>query len=287
MIEMLKQTFEEWRGDSIGVLAAGLAFYAVLALAPLLIIVIGVVRFFGRGDARAVILGRIEDVSGSEATQLVRAMIESRDASGADPVATVVGVALLVFSATGVLAQLQHAFHTIWNVKVDPRRSGVLHTLRVRVLSLSMILGLGLLLLAAMVGTSVLRYGMAEAQGQLPWISVAWTLLDPLILVAVSTLVFASLLKVLPNVHIPWRAVVVGGAVTAVGFVLANWLMSAYLIRPAVAGTYGAGGAVIVILLWVFVLSQIVLLGAEFTQVYARRTGERIVPDEHTVPRRR
>jgi membrane protein len=286
MIELLKQTFQEWRSDSVGVVAAGLAFYSILSLAPILIILIAVLTVFGAGDAQSLILDGIRGATSPDVADLVRTMIENRQAAGGDLVATIVGVALVVIGATGVLSQLQNALNIIWGVKIDPERSGIRHMVRVRVLSLLLILGVGLLLLAALVGTRVLRTVIAAAQEQLPQVSRLWTVLDPLILIAVSGLVFALIFKYLPDVRVPWRSVVVGGLVTAVGFAIANWLMSVYLSRAALASAYGAAGSLVVILLWVFVSAQVLLIGAEFTQVYARRSGDRIVPDEHAVPRR-
>lgn len=285
MIPLLKQTFEEWQGDNVGVLAAALAYFAIFSLAPMLIIVIAVLTFFGQGDAQVAIMERIRGVAGQDAAQLVRTMIENRQATGGNVLATIVGLGLVLVGATGVVAQLQNALNTIWDVKVDPNRSGIRHMLWVRVLSLLLILGVGLLLFAAIVGTAILRSVTAAAREQVPQINLLWTVLDPLILIVVAGLVFALVFKYLPDVRVPWHPVIVGGLVTAVLFVVGSWLLSLYLSRGAVAGAYGAAGALVVILLWVFVSSQILLLGAEFTQVYARRRGDRIVPDAHAVPR--
>lgn len=287
MMQLLKQTFGEWRRDDVGVLAASLAYYAIFSLAPMLIIVIAVLTFFGRGDAQMAIMARIQGVAGQEAAELVRSMIENRQATGGNVLATVVGLGLVLIGATGVVSQLQNALNVIWNVKVDPERSGLRHMLRVRVTSLLLILGVGLLLLAALVGSAILRSLTALARDQVPRIGMLWTVLDPLILIVVSGLVFALVFKFLPDVRIPWRTVVVGGLVTAAVFVIGNWLLSLYLSRGAVASAYGAAGALVAILLWVFVSSQIVLIGAEFTKVYARRVGDRIVPDARAVPRHR
>lgn len=287
MMQLLKETFGEWRGDDVGVLAAALAYYAVFSLAPILIIVIAVLTFFGRGDAHVAIMEQIQGVAGRDAARLVRTMIENRQALGGNILATVLGMGLVLVGATGVVAQLQNALNTIWNVKVDPERSGLRHMLRVRLVSLSLILGVGLLLFAALVGTAVLRSAMAVAREQVPQTGLLWTVLDPLILIIVSGFVFALVFKYLPDVRVPWPTVVVGGLVTAVLFVIGNWLLSLYLSRGAVAGAYGAAGTLVVILLWVFVSSQILLLGAEFTKVYARRAGDRIIPDAHAVPRHR
>jgi len=284
-MQLLRQTFEEWQSDNVGVLAAALAYYAIFSLAPMLIIVIAVLTVFGRGDAQVAIMEQVQGVAGQDAAQLVRTMIENRQAVGGNILATVVGLALVLVGATGVVAQLHNALNVVWNVKVDPERSGVVQMLRVRAVSLLLILGVGLLLFAALVGTAVLRSVMAAAREQLPQIASLWTVLDPLIVITVSGLVFAVVFKYLPDVVVPWRTVAVGGLVTAVLFVFGNWLLSLYLSRGAVAGAYGAAGTLVVILLWVFVSSQILLLGAEFTKVYAWCAGHRIVPAAHAVAR--
>lgn len=287
MMQLLKQTFGEWRRDNVGVLAAALAYYAVFSLAPMLIIVIAVLTFFGRGDAQMAIMEQVQAVAGQDAAQLVRSMIENRQATGGNVLATIVGLGLVLVGSTGVVVQLQNALNLIWNVKVEPERAGLRRTLRVRVKSLVLILGAGLLLLVALVGTAVLRFVATLAREQVPQTSAVLALLDPLILIVVSGLAFALVFKFLPNVRIPWRTVVVGGLVTAVVFVLGNWLLSLYLSRGAVAGAYGAAGSLVAILLWVYVSAQILLLGAEFTKVYARRRGDPIVPDAHAVTRDR
>ncbi len=287
MMQLLKQTFGAWQRDGVGVFAAALAFYATFSLAPMLIIVIAVLTLFGRGDAQMAITEQVQGVAGQDAAQLVRTMIENRRATGGNVLATVVGVGIVLVGATGVVAQLQNALNVIWNVRVEPARSGLRRTLRVRLKSLLLILGAGLLLFVALVGTAVLRAAAALVRERVPQTGALLAVLDPLILIVVSGLAFALVFKFLPNVRVPWRAVWVGGSVTAVVFVIGNWLLSQYLARSAVASAYGAAGALVAILLWVYVSSQILLLGAEFTKVYARRRGDRILPDAHAVPRER
>lgn len=285
MWPMLKETIGEWKRDNVAMLAAALAYYTVFSLAPMLIIVIAMLTFLGQGNAQVEILNQIQDVAGEDAAQLVRTMIENRQASGGNVLATIVGLGLVLVGATGVLAQLQNALDVIWNVKPDPERSGVRHTLRARIKALLLILVAGVLLLAALLGTALLRGVAAAVREQVPRTGVLLSLVDPLILLVVSGLVFALVFKYLPNVRVPWGPVLIGGAVTSVVFVIANGLLSQYLSRGAVAGAYGAAGALVAILLWVFVSSQILLLGAEFTKVYARRRGHEIEPDPHAVAR--
>lgn len=287
MWSMLQATIGEWKRDNVSMLAAALAYYTVFSLAPMLIIVIATLTFLGQGDAQMAITRQIQDVGGEDVAQLVRTMIENRQASGGNVLATIVGFGLVLVGATGVLAQLQNALDVIWNVKPDPDGSGVRHTLRARIKALLLILVAGVLLLATLLGTALLRAAAAAVRDQVPRTGVLLAAVDPVILLVVSAVVFALVFKFLPNVRVPWPPILVGGAVTSVVFVLSNALLSQYLSRGAVAGAYGAAGALVAILLWVFVSSQILLIGAEFTKVYARRTGHEVVPDAHAVPRER
>jgi membrane protein len=180
MMQLLRQTLREWQSDNVGVLAAALAYYTVFSLAPTLIIVIAVLTFFGRGDAQVAIMERIRGVAGPDAAQLVRTMIENRQAAGGNVLATVVGLGLVLVGATGVVAQLKNALNLIWSVKLDPERSGLRHTLRVRVKSLLLILGAGLLLLAALAVSAILRSGAAVVRERVPQFGLLLAALDPL-----------------------------------------------------------------------------------------------------------
>jgi membrane protein len=280
MIRFLKRTFSEWQRDNVSVLAAALAYYAVFSLAPVLIIVIAMLTFFGQGDAQTTIMQQIRNVAGEDAAQMVRSMIENRRAEGGNVLATVVGFALVAVGATGVVAQLRNALNIIFNVQLKPEKSGLRQTIWVRVKSLLLILGAGLLLLAALVGSAIMRAAATALSDQVPGTAQLLAVLDPVVVLVVSGLVFAMIYKFLPNVDVPWRTLAVGAAVTAALFVVGNWLLSFYLSRGAVAGAYGAAGALVVILLWVFVSAQILLLGAELTKVYAERTGNPVVPGE-------
>lgn len=283
MIELIKQTFQEWQQDNVPSLAAAVAYYAMFSVAPLLIIVIAVLAFFGHGDAQATILEQVRGVAGGDAADLVGTMIQNRQASGGNVLATAVGVVLVLVGATGVVAQLQLALNTIWGVRADPERSGLRRIVRVRLLSLMLILAIGLLVLAAIVAGALLRAAIAAARDQVPQVAFLWSVLDPLVSVAVALLLFALVFKILPDVLVPWRAVWLGALVSAVLFVGGNWLLGFYFSRGAVAGAYGAAGSLVVVLLWVYFSAQILLLGAEITQVYARRSGEAIEPDAHAV----
>lgn len=280
---LIKQTFQEWQEDRVPVLAASLAYYTVFSLAPLLIIVIAVLSFFGQGDAQSQIVQQLQGALGEDAAGLIRTMIEQRAERGGNVLATVIGVAILLVGATGVFSQLQTALNTIWDVRPDPESGGLWRIVRVRLLSLGMILTMGFLLLVSLVLSTALSAIASSLDGLLPGSDLLWVALNWLLSLGIITLLFALLFQYLPDAKIPWRTVWVGALVTALLFVIGKELLGLYLSRGSVASAYGAAGSLVVLLLWVFYSAQIVLLGGEFTQVYTRRYAGGIEPAEHAL----
>lgn len=283
MLELLKQTFAEWQEDKVPMLAAAVAYYTMFSLAPLLIIVIALMSFLGQGDAQGEVVGRIAEAAGEDVGSLIGTMIENRQQEGGDLLATVVGVVILLVASTGVFTQVQNALNTIWDVKPDPERAGFRHLLRVRLASLGMVLAIGFVLLVSLVLSTILSGLVSSASDVLPGAGLLWPILDWAVSLAVITLLFAMIFKVLPDVKIRWSTVWAGALATALLFVLGKWLLGLYLSRAAVASAYGAAGSLVVLLLWVFYSAQILLLGGEFTQVFSKRSGRGIVPDDHAV----
>lgn len=284
MIEILKKTFAEWQEDRVSILAAALAYYTVFSVAPLLILVIAGLTFLGQGGAQSSIVQWISATVGSGVGDLIGTMIEDRRVQGGNVVATIVGVGILLVGATGVFAQLQKALDIIWGVEPGPGKGGIGRLVRVRIAGLGMVLTVGLLLLISLVLSAVISGLAASAADAVPGSGLLWGLLDWLVSIVVITLLIAMIFKYLPDVRVPWRSLWVGALVTALSFVLGKWLLGLYLSRAGVASAYGAAGSLVVLLLWVFYSAQIVLIGAEFTQVHARRNGAGIEPDEGTVP---
>lgn len=285
MLGILKETFSKYSKDKVPVLAGSLAYYTVFSLAPILIIVISLLVFFGQGGAQQTILDQVRSVLGDSGAQLVRTMIESRSATGGNWIATLVGVALLLFGATGVFMQLQTALNLIWSVEPDPE-SGIRHMLVNRLVALGMVLLLGLLMFAALILTTLVQRLASTAGGVLPGSAVLWTLAEVAVSIAVIGALFALVFRVLPDAHTPWGPALVGGFVTGALFTLGKWAVGLYLSKAAVASSYGAAGSLVVLLLFVYYASQILLIGGEFTETYARHRGHAIVPDENAVRRR-
>lgn len=284
MIGLIQDTFSKWTGAQAPVLAAALAYYAIFSIAPLLLIVIGVLGLaLGDNAAQSTLMEEIRGAVGPEAAGAIQGMLENMSEQGGGLVATLVGVGTVIVGATGVFVQLQKALNVIWEVKPDPEASGIAHMLMVRLQSLALIFAIGLLLIAAMTFSTALS-ALGPAVGDLlPVGAWLWQLVNAVVSFGVIMSLFAMMFKVLPDARIRWSDVWIGAGVTAVMFVAGNWALGLYLGNSTVGSTYGAAGSLVVLLLWVYFSAQVLLLGAAFTQVYARRFGGRIEPDEHAV----
>ncbi|NEP50893.1 MAG: YihY/virulence factor BrkB family protein, partial [Moorea sp. SIO3C2] len=293
ILGLLKETFKEWQEDNASRLAAALSYYMIFSLAPVLIIAIAIVgSIFGEEAAKGEIVGQIQGLVGEQGAQFIQTAITNAnrpDASGG--LASLISIVVLLFGASGVFGELQDALNTIWDVKLKPGQ-GIWGILKKRILSFLTVLGVGLfLLLSAVLSTvlSALRSYESEFLKELGllWLyqlDFVWTILDLLVSFGILSLMFALVYKYLPDVKIAWKDVWVGAIITTLLFNLGKWLLSWYLGRSSFSSSYGAAGSLVVLLAWVYYSSQIIFLGAEFTQVYAKRFGSKIVPDDHATP---
>ncbi|HYN87506.1 MAG TPA: YihY/virulence factor BrkB family protein [Ardenticatenaceae bacterium] len=281
--ELLKETFTDWSEDKASRLAAALAYYTIFALSPLLIIVIGIASvFLGEEAARGQIVGQIGGLVGEESGEAIQEMIAARQES-TGLAATVIGIVTLILGASGVFGQLQDALNTIWEVAPKPGR-GILGMVKDRFISFTMVLGIAFLLLVSLVVSAGLGALGTFFGNLLPLPEFVLQALNFVISFGVITLLFAMIYKVLPDVDIAWRDVWVGAAITALLFTIGKFAIGLYLGKSSVSSSFGAAGALIVILVWIYYSAQLLFLGAEFTQVYARRFGSRIQPEEDAVP---
>ena len=278
---LLKQTVAEWQRDKVSRLAAALAYYTTFSLAPILIIVIAVASFlFEQSTVQARILEQMRSLLGENAAGLIEEMLTSRSASEDGLWATLISIGLLVAGASGLFIQLQDALNTVWNVVPRPDQ-GIWKLVRDRLLSFGMVLAIGFLLLVSL----MLSAGLSAVSGMfgdlLPGWDIAWQLLNAALSFGVITLLFGLIYKVLPDAEISWGDVWIGAAITALLFTIGKGLIGLYLGNSSVASAYGAAGSFVVLLLWIYYSAQILLFGAEFTQVYANRFGSDIRPDSH------
>jgi membrane protein len=282
IIGLLKETFKEWQEDKASRLAAALAYYTAFSLAPLLIIVIAIAALvFGEQAAQGEIVGQIQGLVGKQGAEAIEEMIENSRQPTTGIIATLISFGILLFGATNVFAQLQDALNTIWEVAPKPGVKGLVKT---RFISFTMILGVGFLLLVSLILSAVLAVLGNYLGSLVPGIQFFWSTLNFFISFGVITLLFALIYKFLPDVKITWSDVGIGAAITALLFTIGKSLIGLYLGNSSVGSTYGAAGSFVVVLLWVNYSAQILLFGAEFTQVYANRYGSRIVPTPDAVP---
>jgi membrane protein len=281
---LLKKTFDEWNEDKAPRLGAALSFYTVFSLAPLLIIVIAIAGLaFGQQAAQSKIDEQIRGLVGAQGADLVQAMIENARKPQEGILATVIGFATLLLGGLGAFGQLQEALNTIWEVTPKPGR-GLRGIIQDRLISSGLVLGIGFLLLVSLVisaGLSALGNFVTDTLGELTLVAQA---LNMLISFLVITFLFALIFKFLPDVKIAWRDVWTGAALTSILFNLGKAAIGFYLGSSSVASAYGAAGSLIILLLWVYYSAQILLFGAEFTQVYANQYGSQIQPAENALP---
>lgn len=282
---LLKQTFSEWLEDKAPQLGAALAYYTVFSLAPLILVLLAIIGFIFRDDPGGAwnkITGQMSYFLDKSAVEVVQNIAQKAAQPNKGMLATIIGVALALFGASGVFGQLQDALNTIWGVKAKPG-AGIWGFLRSRFLSFAMVGGVCFLLLVSLTLESVLKGFSHYVQSALPGgiviaLAVYW-IFD----LAVVILLFAIIFKFLPDAEIQWRDVWIGAALTAIFFAIGKWALGLYLGSGSAASAYGAASSLITLLLWVYYSSQILLFGAEFTQVYAQRAGRAVGPDEHAV----
>lgn len=284
VVRLLKETVKEWNEDKVPLYAAALAYYTVFSLAPLLLIAIAIAgAVFGEEAARGQLDTQIQGLVGKEGAAAIQTMIQNTQKTGSGGViASVFGVVTLLFGASGVFGQLQESLNAIWEVQPKPDR-GWKSFLQSRFLSFAMVVVIGFLLLVSLVLSAVLA-GISNFLGdRIPGFAALGQGLNFFISFAVITLLFASIYKFLPDVKVPWKNLWVGSAVTALLFNIGKYLIGLYLGNSGVSSTYGAAGSLVVLLIWIFYSAQILLIGAEFTQVYSRYRGVPIRPAAHAV----
>jgi len=273
---LMKRAASKWSDDNAPTFAASLSYYTIFSIAPVLVIAVSVAGMvFGEEAARGQMQAQLQDLVGQSGADIIGQMMISARKPSAGIFATALGVIALAFGATGVFVQLQDALNHIWDVKPNKERGGVINFLRTRLLSFAMVLVIGFLLLVSLVVSAVLAALGAWFDHLLPGWTVMWQGVNLLVSFGVITVLFAMMYKILPDTHVAWKDVWLGAAVTSLLFSLGKFGIGLYLGRSAVASSYGAAGSLAVVLLWVYYSAQILFLGAEFTQVYARRHGSR------------
>jgi membrane protein len=269
MWQFLKEIIKEWQQDNVSQLAAALSYFAVVSLAPLLVLVVVMVGlFYGREAARAELMMQVESVVGAEVAQFVETVLANASQPELASIAGILSFLILLWGSTNLFSQLQFSLNTIWDVKPKPE-AGIWVTVVNRFWAFAMVTGIAVLLLANVILSSVLTALSNATAGWLPQVDWLWPPINFIISLLIMTILIAAIFKILPEAEIAWRHVWLGAAVTAVLFTIGQFALSFYLSNAGSA--YGAAGSFAVFLIWVYYSAQIFFFGAEFTQVYARR----------------
>jgi membrane protein len=272
----LKETFSSFSEDRAMRMGAALAFYSIFSLAPILLIVTFIAGLiFGPEAARGELFGQVESALGPQAAAALEETTENAYRADGGILATLIGAVVLVFGATGVFVELQDALNQIWRVPAQ-QTSGWWDKIKARFLSFSVVAGCGFLLLISLVVSSMLSaLHKFVSAWEIPGGPFIWQGLHIIVSMLVITLLFAMIFKLLPETELKWRDMWVGALLTAVLFTVGKYLIGIYLAHGAVASTYGAAGTLVVVFVWVYYSSLLVLFGAEFTRVYAERGARR------------
>jgi membrane protein len=279
LTDLLRETFSEAGKDNIPRLGAALAFYTALSLSPLLLLLVAIVGFVvpDRGAVTEQLIGEVRQVAGAAGASVAEALLKAPKSTAGGVGATIAGLIALAFGATGVFAELQGSLDVIWNTST-PRAGGVWGYVKARLLSLSMIGGMAFLVLVSLFASAGIEACTEALNRFLPGMAGLLQLANTLLSFGLALVLFAMIFRILPNCEVPWSDVWLGAALTAVLFTLGKYALGAYLGHAAIGSSYGPAGSFVVLLVWVYYSAQILLLGAEFTEVYSRRRGSRCEP---------
>ncbi|MDB6021555.1 MAG: Ribonuclease [Pedosphaera sp.] len=279
--DLLKAAVNAWFADRAQRLGASLAFYTVLALPPLFVIVLFIVSLWvSAASARTEIFTEISALLGDQGAKALESILVNPQQHSNGLVASAIAIGTLLITATGVFMELQDALNLVWGVEEKPGQ-GWRGFIKNRLLSFALIVGIGFLLLVSLLVNAGLEAADKYFGGLLPGAVGSWRVVNTLVSLGVVTLLFALIFKVLPDAKIAWRDVWVGATITALLFTAGKFLIGMYLGRSTVVSAYGAAGSAIIVLLWVYYSAQILYFGAELTQAYACRFGSRIEPKEN------
>ncbi|PWJ59335.1 membrane protein [Dyadobacter jejuensis] len=281
---LLSESFTEFLNDKGLKLSASLSYYTIFSLAPMLLVIISTLSFFmEKSTIQGELFGQLQGLVGPAATQQLQEIIQNAQVSNKSTLASAIGIATLLIGATGVFAEMQDSINYIWSIKSKPEK-GWLAYLKNRLLSFSLILTLGFLLIVSLGANAIVEVLSSELEAYFSEASVIFFYLMNLALVlTVITALFTVIFKVLPDGELRWKECMVGAGFTAVLFLLGKFGISFYLGKSNLGATYGASASIIILLTWIYYSSIILYFGAEFTKAYAKLDGVAIAPKKHAV----
>jgi membrane protein len=282
--ELVAQSYKSFSNDRALKMSASLAYYTIFSLAPLLIMLISITSLiYGKDAIQGKVFQEINDFVGNDAAIQIQQIIQKVSVSEDSITAVIIGTATLFLGATGVFLEIQDSINTIWRVRAKPKK-GWLKLITNRLVSFSMIIGLGFLLIVSLIINGLVLALSAKLSAYFPDVTILLVnLFNVALTFVVISALFGIIFKFLPDVQISWRDVRMGAITTALLFMLGRYLISLYIAEVAPGSAYGAAGSLIVILVWVYYSSAILYFGAEFTQVYAEKFGKAIKPSPYAV----
>jgi len=282
--QIIKEAGEGFYDDKVMKLSGSLAYYTLFSLGPMLIVIIFFCSlFWGRDAIEGTIYGQIKGFVGPDAAMQLQNMIKNAIVSNKGNVAATIGIITLIIGATSVFAEIQDSINTIWGLKPKPKK-GWLKMLLNRILSFSIVVSLGFLMLVSLIINGLLEAFSNRLLRMFPDLTViVFYIINLIITFAVISLLFALIFKLLPDAKIRWKDVIIGAMVTAVLFMIGKFGITFYIGSSSIGTTYGTAGSLVVILIWIYYSAIILYFGAEFTKVYARDYGSRIYPDTYAV----
>lgn len=279
-----KNLFAEFGKDGAVSLAAALAYFTVFSIAPMLVIVISVSGIFlGHEAVNGQLYEQLSGLLGTNTAEQIQEVVKNVYISGKANLATLISIGALLFSATAVVGQLKNAINRAWNIKEDPK-NGILAYLKNRLLSLTFILSLGFVFLVSLGLNSIAAFFSDEILAHFPYASKVFTFTIPVLLSGIITLIiFMLLFKFLPDAIIQWKDVFAGALFTTILFTVGKYLIGLYIGNSNITSTFGSAGALASLMLWVYYSAMILILGAEFTQLWAKNRAAQIKPKKNAV----
>jgi len=278
------ETFREWNERQPFASSAVIAYYTIFSLPGLMVIIINVAGyFFGKEAVTDQVISQVQGLAGGNTGELIKQVVAETSETKGSVISSILGIATLIFGATGVFYMVQQILNKIWEVKPKPKQK-FLKLARDRLFSFGLILVIGFLLLVSLVISAALTAVSDWLRGRLPdALLVLFNVLDLLISMAIITVLFAAMFKFLPDVHVAWKQVWVGAILTTVLFVIAKYALGLYFGQSDPGSAYGAAASVVLLMLWVSYSSLLLLFGAEFTRVWAKKSGSAVRPVSYAV----
>ena len=282
---ILKKTVKGYSDDKVTRLSAALSYATIFSFAPFILVIITIGAFFTQ-DLEGRLFGELKMFLGADVAQTLQDVVHNAQIANTSTLSTIIGIGVILFSATTIFTSIQESLNTIWGIRPKPKK-GWLKLIKNRLLSFSVIIALGFILLVTMSTSSIIGLLNDRLMEYLPEVTVVlFKVIGVILNIAVTVSIFLLIFKVLPDAKIKFRDVMIGAIVTTILFLVGQYAISIYLSTSKITSLYGAAASVLLLLVWVYYSATIVYIGAEFTKAWANELGGKIYPDEYAVSTR-